>query len=167
MRLGHFEGVETRPLRVAVVVHPLTVPDPSALRAALADRFVGRGWAAPLWLETTREDSGTRMTARAVAQGVDLVVCCGGDGSVRAVAAALAGTGVPLGVLPTGTGNLLARNLGIPRDLEAAVDVALGGRERTLDLGAVGDRRFVVMAGVGFDAAMIADAPAALKDRLG
>lgn len=154
-------------MRVAVVVHPLTLSEPDAVRACLADRCQQQGWPSPRWLETTPEDPGTGVTEQALAQGVDLVVCCGGDGSVRAVATALAGSGVPLGVVPTGTGNLLARNLGVPLDLDAAVDVALCGRNRTLDVGVAGGERFVVMAGVGFDAAMIADASPAIKDRLG
>jgi len=105
-------------VRVAVIVHPLTLPEPDAVRACLADRCQQQGWAPPRWLPMTPGDPGTGVAARAVAQGVDLVVCCGGDGTVRAVAAALAGTGVPLGVVPTGTGNLLARNLTIPLELE-------------------------------------------------
>lgn len=164
---GYHQEVETRAPCAAVVVHPLTVPDPGALRAALTARFQRQGWAPPRWCETTPEDPGTALTADAVAHGVDLVVCCGGDGTVRAVAAALVGTGVPLGVLPTGTGNLLARNLGIPRDLGPAVDVALDGALRTLDLGTADGHSFAVMAGVGFDAAMVADAPVALKSRFG
>lgn len=154
-------------VRVAVVMHPLTVPDPTALRSCLAHGCRRQGWPSPRRLQTTPQDPGTRMTARAVDQGVDLVVCCGGDGSVRAVAAALAGTGVPLGVVPTGTGNLLARNLNLPLDLETAVEVALTGRDRRVDVGVAGGERFVVMAGVGFDAAMVADAPPGAQGQAG
>ena len=71
---------------------------------------------------------------------------------------ALAGGDVPIGVLPAGTANLLANGLGIPIDLEAAIDVALHGRRRRLDLGVVNDERFAVMAGTGFDAVMVAGA---------
>jgi len=82
----------------------------------------------------------------------------------------LAGKGIPLGVLPAGTGNLFATNLGIPKDLEEAVDIALSGRERKLDLGRVkrdDSEHFGVMMGVGLDAKMIKDADGSLKDALG
>ena len=72
-----------------------------------------------------------------------------------------------LAILPAGTANLFAGNLGVPTDLEAAVSIGLGGRRRTLDLGTVNGERFGVMAGVGFDAEMIRTAEAGLKDRLG
>jgi diacylglycerol kinase (ATP) len=91
----------------------------------------------------------------------------GGDGTVMACAAALAGTGVPLAVLPGGTGNLLALNLGIPADLERAVGVALRGARRRIDTGVQGRTRFVVMAGLGFDAALLGGATRAAKRRFG
>ncbi|HEX4699565.1 MAG TPA: diacylglycerol kinase family protein, partial [Actinomycetes bacterium] len=88
--------------------------------------------------------------------------------TVMAAATALAGTGVPLAILPTGTGNLLARNLDLPFTDEAAcLRIGLTGRTRAIDVGAVEDRRFVVMAGLGFDAAMMRDAPEGLKKKVG
>ena len=110
----------------------------------------------------------------------------GGDGTVRAVAQELVGTGVPLGLLPGGTGNLLARNLGGPVDSMAdAAAAAFSGRDRTIDVGwlvvdptrasarviretcAENVHCFTVMAGVGFDAQMMADAPEGVKERVG
>jgi YegS/Rv2252/BmrU family lipid kinase len=120
-----------------------------------------------LWLETTREDPGQGQTAKAVAEGVDLVMAQGGDGTVMACVTGLAGTEVPLAVLPGGTGNLLATNFDIPADLEGAVEVALDGDRVHLDVAAMDDDRFVVMGGVGFDAAMLRDADPRLKERLG
>jgi diacylglycerol kinase family enzyme len=79
----------------------------------------------------------------------------------------LAGTDVPLAVLPGGTGNLLATNFDIPADLEGAVDVALHGDRVRLDVAAMDDDRFVVMGGIGFDAAMLRDADPKLKERVG
>jgi YegS/Rv2252/BmrU family lipid kinase len=102
-----------------------------------------------------------------VAEGVDLVMAQGGDGTVMACVTGLAGTEVPLAVLPGGTGNLLATNFDVPADLEGAVEVALDGDRARLDVAALDDDRFVVMGGVGFDAAMLRDADPRLKERLG
>jgi YegS/Rv2252/BmrU family lipid kinase len=120
-----------------------------------------------LWLETTPEEPGQGQTAKAVAEGVDLVMAQGGDGTVMACVTGLAGTEVPLAVLPGGTGNLLATNFDIPSDLEGAVGAALEGDRVRLDVAAMGDDRFVVMGGIGFDAAMLRDADPGLKERLG
>jgi YegS/Rv2252/BmrU family lipid kinase len=112
------------------------------------------------------------MAQRAIKDAVDLVVIAGGDGTVRVVCAELAGTDIPVAVLPAGTGNLLARNLGISLDLDAALTELLDGTERRIDSVQIeGDElttdRFVVMAGFGLDAAIIADAPDDLKKRVG
>lgn len=97
-----------------------------------------------------------KEAARAVRAGHDLVVCVGGDGAVLQVATSLAGTDVALAIVPTGTGNLLARNLRIPHQTAEAVDTAVKGRPRRIDLGRLtvaGKRRdFTVACGVGFDA---------------
>ena len=95
------------------------------------------------------------------------MLVCGGDGTVAACAGALAGTGVAMALVPFGTGNLLARNLGIPLEMAEALDVAFGPDERTLDVLEAGEQRFVVMAGLGFDAALMRDTDEDLKDRIG
>ena len=154
-------------MRAALIVNPVKADDVDQLRALVEKRSAHLSWDEPLWLETTPEDPGTGMAQRAVAERVDVVLCCGGDGTVNAVVTGLAGRGVPLGLLPCGTGNLLARNLHLPLSLEDAVDLALTGAERTLDLGRVGERRFVVMAGIGLDAAMMRDVDERLKTRVG
>ena len=97
----------------------------------------------------------------------DVVFALGGDGTAMEVAGALAGSGVPIGVLPGGTGNLLARALGIPRNVTRAVRELMAGETRRIDLGVVQGRRFAVAAGVGIDAAMVAETPAWMKRRLG
>ena len=109
--------------------------------------------------------------ALARAAGYDAVFTLGGDGTAMEVAGALAGTMRPLGVLAGGTGNLLARALGIPFDPRRAVPTLLGGDELHIDLGRILGagpvRHFAVAAGVGIDAAMVAETPSWLKRRLG
>ena len=125
------------------------------------------GWQLPLWLETTAEDPGQKQAREAAAAGVELVVACGGDGTVTACAEGVAGTGTPLGIVPIGTGNLLARNLGLPVDLDEALVVALTGKDTAIDAGTANGTPFVVMAGLGLDARMISDTSEPLKKRLG
>jgi YegS/Rv2252/BmrU family lipid kinase len=107
------------------------------------------------------------MAEAAVAAGVQLVAICGGDGTIMACLGTLAGTDVPVALLPLGTGNLLARNLGVPIELADALAVAVNGEDRRIDLGRVGDQPFSVMAGIGFDAAMMADASEGMKQVAG
>ncbi len=148
----------------AVVVNPAGAG--ADLREPVAEAIDRLGTRAE-WYETTPDDPGTGQTRAALDAGADVVIACGGDGTVRACAEALARTGVPLGIVPAGTGNLLARNLAIPRKPAEAVAAALTGPRRRLDLGRVNGEAFAVMAGVGFDARMIADAPRDWKNRLG
>lgn len=156
-------------MKAFLVVNPTSVDSIDELQAALATQCADRGWEAPVTIETTAEDPGTGQARRALEQGADLVLSCGGDGTVRCVATGMAGSGVPLAILPAGTGNLLARNLDLPLDVEEALLLAFDGVDRPLDVGRVGDGQecFVVMAGVGFDAQMMEDAPATLKSRVG
>ena len=105
--------------------------------------------------------------ARDRAPAVRDVFTLGGDGTAMEVAGELAYTGVAQGVLAGGTGNLLARALGIPRNVRRAVPMLLSGDVRTIDLGMVHGRRFAVAAGVGIDAAMVAETPSWMKRRLG
>lgn len=165
-----------RERRAAIVANPAKV-DAEALRRAVADAESRHGWAPSLWLETTPEDAGAGQAREAVEAGVEMVVAAGGDGTVRVVADVLGGTRLALGVIPAGTGNLLARNLGIPiGSVDRAVDVAFGGRTRAIDYGAVEVERpdgarertaFTVICGVGIDAAMIANTDDELKKRVG
>ncbi|NUP48396.1 MAG: diacylglycerol kinase [Catenulispora sp.] len=155
--------------QVAVVVHEgklaaVRGADPCALiRSALRDR----GEPPPRMYPTSDSDAGTEAARTALSEGADLVIVCGGDGTVSACAAALADTGVPMAVVPIGTGNLVAGNLGLPRDPEAAVATALDGADRHLDVGRVRDGVVVGMAGLGLDAAMVQDAPRTLKRHVG
>jgi YegS/Rv2252/BmrU family lipid kinase len=153
--------------RSAVVINPTKVVDLDDRRRLICEALAGAGWSEPMWLETTRDDTGAKQTRQAVDAGVDVVFACGGDGTVMACVGALVGTEVALAVLPAGTGNLLAANLGLPDDPVAGVEVAVKMGRRKIDVGVVGDRAFAVMAGMGFDAAMVAGAPERLKARLG
>src|SRR5690606_37121938 len=151
--------------KLAIVLNPAKPEDPVGFRQQLERLARERGWPNPLWLETTVDDPGYAMTRQALAENADLVIAAGGDGTVRAVSSELAGTGVPLGVVPVGTGNLLARNLGIPLDTAPAIRVARGGGERRIDVvSGPGDglppERFVLMAGLGLGAAGVGEAPA-------
>ena len=157
-----------KPRRAAVVYNPIRVPDFPTTRDRIEAQMARAGWAEPIWLGTTVDDPGAGMCARAQEEKVEVVIVAGGDGTVMACITALAGSDMPLALLPTGTGNLLARNLGIPLDdEEAALRIALGGDERRIDVGAVEGWKFAVMAGLGFDAAMVRDAPEALKRAVG
>ncbi len=158
----------------AVVVNPIHIDDLAQLHAQIARVCAELGWAPPLWFQTTVEDPGGGQARSALAAGADVVLTCGGDGTVRHVAQALAGSGTPLGLVPTGTSNLLARNLAIVLDDPAkATRIALSGKNRAVDIGRVfiDDRAeeqvFMVMAGVGFAAAIMAGASHELKARLG
>jgi YegS/Rv2252/BmrU family lipid kinase len=153
--------------RAAVVIHPAKHDDVDGFRATVGKAMADSGWAEPLWLETRPDDTGERLAREAVRSGVDLVLASGGDGTITACVGGVAGSGIPLGVLPCGTGNLLARNLGLPLSLDEALNVALTGSDRRLDVGMANGRPFVVMAGIGFDAQMLEGATEEMKKRMG
>ena len=170
---------------ITVIVNPMKVAL-ADVRAVLEDAATAAGIGALTLVETTEEDPGFGQARQAVRDGAGMLCVLGGDGTVRAVAQELVGTGVALGLLPGGTGNLLARNLGLPVDsLDTAAAAAFSGQDRTIDVGWMvvdpdqsqrsGDLRtgadnvhcFTVMAGVGFDAQIMDDAPEGVKDKVG
>ena len=160
----------------AVVFNPtkLTRRD---LAAVIDPATEAAGWGETIWIETTADDPGAGQAREAVRRGANVVLAVGGYGTVRSVAEGLRRTRVPLAILPLGTANLLARNLGLPLDdLEAAVDIAVTGRSHPVDVGlarwlrAGGDvveLAFVVMAGMGLDAQILSITDADLKRRVG
>ncbi|MBS1673620.1 MAG: NAD(+)/NADH kinase [Actinobacteria bacterium] len=162
--------------RAALVVNPVKADAPKlvTLLRAISTRA---GWADPLILETSVEDPGQDATRTALDSGAAAVLVAGGDGTVRAVSEAMSGSEVPLSIVPSGTGNLLARNLGLALDdpgaaIAAAVvgdrtPVDIGWAELTRADGTVDRHAFVVLAGIGLDAHMIANTRPGLKKSVG
>jgi len=164
-------------LKTAAVIYNPTKVDIDALRAAVTAEASDAGWAETSWYETSVDDVGQGVTGRALADGADLIIAAGGDGTVRAVAEAVRGTGTSVALLPSGTGNLLARNLDLTlNDMPSSVRAAFTGVDRHIDLGVIDIERedrsrtrhvFVVMAGMGLDAKMIANTDDDLKAKAG
>ena len=121
----------------------------------------------PLWFEVPKSKKSPKAVKRALDKGADVILVWGGDGMVQRVVDSVGDAGVTLGILPAGTANLFATNLDIPKDLPGALEVALHGVRRAFDVGVINGERFAVMAGAGFDAAMIKEADGGLKDRWG
>jgi YegS/Rv2252/BmrU family lipid kinase len=149
------------------VFNPVRVEDLPARREAVEAALADAGWPAPTWIETTPDDPGAGQARRAVEDGAQVVFACGGDGTVRSCIEGVAGTDAALAILPAGTGNLLATNLGVPDDPTAGVRLATERGRRRIDIGDVDGQAFAVMAGMGFDAALLDDASTALKARIG
>lgn len=173
---GAGRAAEAERPRAAIVVNP-SKDGVDRLREAVARAEQRQQLAPSLWLETTVEDPGKGMAHEAIDAGVDVIVAAGGDGTIRSVAGALRGTGVPMGLVPLGTGNLFARNIGIPvNDLDDAVVLAFSGVDRAVDVlvadirrpdGALETHASLVMSGIGFDATMISNTNPDLKKRVG
>jgi diacylglycerol kinase family enzyme len=149
------------------VINPTGFADVEVKRDEIMAALSAMDCPDPLWSETTADDPGGGQTRQAIAAGVEVVFACGGDGTVRACADELAGTTVALGVLPAGTGNLVAANLELPTDVAACVAAAVTGRRRLIDLGWLDGHHFALMAGMGFDAAMMDATSEWWKHRVG
>ncbi|ALJ18929.1 diacylglycerol/lipid kinase family protein [Microbacterium sp. No. 7] len=164
------------PRRAALVYNPIKV-DAARLRAQVEAASADAGWHPPLFFETTVDDVGEGQARAALDAGAAVVLVAGGDGTVRAASQAMAGSDVPLAIVPSGTGNLLARNIRLPLDdADAMVRAAFDGETTRIDVGFARLRRpdrevdefaFVVMGGMGLDAAMIANTSGSLKKRVG
>jgi diacylglycerol kinase (ATP) len=162
--------------RAAVIYNPIKV-DLDALRATVAREEASSGWLETLWLATSEDDPGQGPAAKAVDSGATVIIAAGGDGTVRAVAEGMRQSSLPLALLPAGTGNLLARNLDLTLDdVEHAIHTAFTGKDRPIDLGLVEITRadgstslhaFLVMAGLGLDAKMLANTDDDLKKKAG
>jgi diacylglycerol kinase (ATP) len=163
--------------RVAAIVYNPIKVDLDQLKAAVAAEDTANGWAETLWFETTEEDPGLGQTQAALEAGASMIIAAGGDGTVRVVAEAVHGSGASLALLPSGTGNLLARNLDLTLgELEHSLHAAFSGTDRAVDVGMIDIRRpddsksrhaFLVMAGLGLDATMLANTDDELKKKVG
>jgi diacylglycerol kinase family enzyme len=142
---------------VAFVINGSLARDGGHLVALCHEAAQRHGWDADL-LVTEKAEAGVAAACGAALDGADLVVAVGGDGTVRGCAEGLAGTGVPLGIVPHGTANLLARTLRLPGHPKAALAAALapGGTDRVIDLAVADGEPFTAMAGMGLDAAVVA-----------
>ncbi len=160
----------------AVVYNPIKV-DLRKLRRIVDESAERHGWERTRWYATSKTDAGQDVTREAVERGAAVVLAAGGDGTVRAVAEGLRDVDIPIALLPSGTGNILARNLELDlAHMETSVESAFSGRERAIDLGIAKITRtdnsteehvFLVMAGIGLDAKMIAKTNPKLKKAVG
>jgi len=176
----------------AIVINSSLARDPGRFRRRCREAAVAGGWE-PSFLPTSLDDRGVGLARAAVAAGARMIVAAGGDGTVRACAQALAGTRVPLAIVPLGTANLAARALGIPPRIGGSLATAFCGQGRRIDLavaevaaagaagaaggvpttggagaaGGAGELTFAAMAGIGLDAEVVAATPRLLKRRAG
>jgi diacylglycerol kinase (ATP) len=156
--------------RCAVVYNPIKASDD--LREAITQQAAASGWEDAIWLETPAENPGPAITDQVVSAKVDRVIAAGGDGTIRIVADRLAETGIPMAVVPLGTGNLLARNLKIPLSEADALKVAFGDHTWNIDLikvtvDGVPSEHFAVIGGLGVDAMIMDETNPELKNVIG
>jgi len=161
-------GAESCPARVVAIMNPKSGSAAGdAIRGALGGCFAEGESRLEVYETRDGEDLGTVVRDR-LARGVDLVIAAGGDGTVSAVADALAGSGASMGILPMGTANVLARELEIPLDVDGAARLLVEDHgHATIDAMKVGDRHYLTQVGVGLDALMIRDTPTEGKKRFG
>lgn len=172
---AHMPGLGQQ--RVAVLLNPIKARADEA-KATIQRACLTAGWDEPAFFETTAEDPGFSQMKAALAHKPDVVLVGGGDGTVRVAAESLAHTGVAMGLIPLGTGNLLARNVDLDvYDLHGNVQTALFGNQRFIDTarmsiensrtGHYSEHVFLVIAGIGMDAEVLADTNAGLKKAVG
>ena len=145
--------------RALLITNPAAARTDARAVTAIRDTLRRGGWSVDV-LATTQAGDARRFAAEARIQGFDVLVCYGGDGTAMQIAAGAVGSGIPLGIVPGGTGNLLAGNLRLPKSPAAAARAILRGKPLPLDLGSVpradGTHHFAVCCGTGFDAALMA-----------
>jgi YegS/Rv2252/BmrU family lipid kinase len=140
---------------IAIIINPISGgvrPETARARAELASAIVDRHGDPAEVFVTERQGHARQIARAAVARGARLVMAWGGDGTINEVASALAFGEIPLGIVPAGSGNGLARQLGVAKSPGDAIRQAIAAEPRRIDVGELGDRLFVNAAGVGFDA---------------
>ncbi|MCR1162060.1 diacylglycerol kinase family lipid kinase [Paenarthrobacter sp. UW852] len=163
--------------KVAVILNPVK-NNAEVARNAIIDACELAGWDAPRFYETTVDDPGYGQSRQALADRADVILACGGDGTVRVVAECLAHKNVAMGLIPVGTGNLLARNVDLDvTDMEGCIQTALFGHQRYIDTatmaisnsitGHASTHTFLVIAGMGLDAEVVGDTREDLKKTVG
>jgi len=151
----------------AILVNPVSGRGNGSRRTAEITRLAENlGWKGEV-LETTADRHAGVLAAECVARGARRIIVCGGDGSVMEALDAISSTPAELGIVPLGTGNVFALNLGLPHGMLAALKVAMYGKPTPIDVGQANGTYFGVLAGIGWDAALVRDANRELKDRLG
>ena len=166
--------------KVAVVLNPTKFTENDSFRERISELVERIEGAETAFYETSIDDPGQGQAEQALREGADLIMAAGGDGTVRMVASVLAGSDTRMGIIPAGTGNLLARNVDIPlEDPAAAMAAALTGQDRQVDVGwlrtgsspavarAAPRQIFLVIAGFGADAEMIGHTDPKMKKRIG
>ena len=159
-------------VQYAFIVNP-SKPQAEARRLHIQRFCEAKGLNRIRFYDTQLDKDGRVCALEALEDGADVVIAVGGDGMVRTVASAVSGTGHALGIIPIGTGNLFARNMGVPvDDIDAALTVATSHGSRLVDMGRLTlldhpeddhGHAFLIIAGIGFDAAMIDDTNPELK----
>ncbi len=153
--------------RTFIILNPKAgQEDVTRLRRVVGGEFAARRASFDL-AETEHPGHATELAREAARRGYRAVCVVGGDGTLAEAATGLAGTDVPLAVIPRGTANQVAHNLHIPSNLEEAVELAIRGTPAAVDLGQIGDRTFALVAGAGLDAAVMASATREMKERWG
>ncbi|AOZ72112.1 hypothetical protein BK816_01370 [Boudabousia tangfeifanii] len=175
-----------------VIFNPVKIEDQDLFERTCRESARHGGYHQVKFIATTEEDPGTKQAKQALAEGAKRIVAAGGDGTIRMVAGAIANSGIPMGLIPLGTGNLYARNLELPTDdLKKAIEIAFTTEPQSMDLAWIrtnqddlgkensteipphsevelgSEQPFLVIAGLGFDGAMMADTNDTLKDKIG
>ena len=153
--------------RTLIILNPQSGhDDPARTRRRLGGAFAARDAAFDL-ITTEYAGHARELAKQAALLGYRTVAVCGGDGTLAEAATGLAGSATPLAIIPKGTANQVASNLGVPQALEDAVEIAVNGTPRHIDLGLIEDRAFALVAGAGFDAQVMNAATRDLKERFG
>lgn len=150
-----------------IIVNPVSGKgDPSERRTLIKKSARTNGWKGT-YRETTKTITAQQIAQEEVKKGVNHLIVCGGDGTIMEVLDVVANQKISLGIVPLGTGNLLARNLQLPLTIEDAMEKIFSGKSRTIDLGQANGIYYSIAAGIGLDADVMKAAERELKDRWG